>query len=123
MGKSVVALVLSALIFGACGDSGDDKTSAPTTPTVAPGGTPPAMSTVPLDPAASSWTGTVEPAGVSIHMQGSHKLVDGGKTVVFLQSTAVDLAKYVGKRVKVTGTAAPTVEGSATIVTVTAVTP
>jgi hypothetical protein len=47
--------------------------------------------------------------------------VDGGKTVVLLQSSKVDLKAYEGKRVRVKGAAQPTVEGDATIVDVTEV--
>jgi hypothetical protein len=56
-------------------------------------------------------------------MEGTHRLVEGGKTVVLLKSSKVDLSKSEGKRVTVTGNASPTVEGRATIVDVETVSP
>ena len=123
MAKSTVLALCLAFVLSACGDPG--KPSSPAGPSAGPSGPPPAMGAAPSDPApaATSWTGTLEKMGPSIHMEGTHRLVEGGKTVVLLKSSKVDLTKSEGKRVTVTGTSAPTVEGNATIVTVETVTP
>ncbi len=64
------------------------------------------------------WTGRVERMGPSIEMHGTHRLVDGVKTVVILKSAKLDLSKYEGKRVSVRGPSAPTVEGKQILVDV-----
>jgi hypothetical protein len=65
--------------------------------------------------------GTLEEIGVSIHMQGSHKLTEGGRLVALLEGDPAELARWVGKRVTVKGRARPSVEGGQTIVTVSAI--
>jgi len=70
-----------------------------------------------------SYTGKVEPMGMSIFMQGSHQLVDGsGEMIVILQSDGkVDLNKFVGKNVKASGSAEGTVEAGGKILTVSSI--
>ncbi len=70
-----------------------------------------------------SFTGKIEPMGMSIFMQGSHRLVDdGGETIVILQADGdVDLNKFVQKKVKVSGTVESTVEAGGKILNVSAV--
>jgi hypothetical protein len=119
---STASLLFCVLLLGACGKEagyGDPKT--PSSPAASPGAPPPAT-TKPDDAQPARWTGTLEKMGPSIVMQGTHRLVDAGKTVVILQSAKVDLSKYEGKRVSVTGKSAPTVEGNQTIVDVSEVT-
>lgn len=100
-----VGAKVSAL--GLCRDlDGDGKLREPFRPTELEGGYP------------EQWTGKVERMGPSIEMQGTHRLVDGGKTIVILQSAKVDLSKYEGKRVSVKGPSAPTVEGKQILVDV-----
>ena len=70
---------------------------------------------------SSSWTGKVEKLGPSVYMQGSHRLVQADGTVLLLASAKLDLSKYEGKTVTVSGRASPTVEGHQTIVDVEAV--
>jgi hypothetical protein len=141
-----LSLALAALVglsLTACGKDEDKLKPAPQTPYASspsntkpgdtkPGDTKPGSpnpgATNPGDAkpgASSSWTGTLQPAGVGITMQGTHKLVEpnkegGDKTVVLLKTTNahVELAKYEGKKVKVNGMPSPTVEGGQTIVDV-----
>lgn len=67
-----------------------------------------------------SYSGKIEPMGMSIFMQGSHQLVDDkGDMVVILNSgDGVDLNKYSGKKVKVSGIVEDTVEAGGKIMTV-----
>ncbi len=121
MRSSLIAVLAATFVLAACGKDSerppytDDRTpSGSPSPTPAP---PPGETST----AKTQWTGTLEKLGPSIHMQGTHKLSEGGKIVVLLKSTKVDLATFEGKRVSVTGTASPTVEGGQTIVEVDAV--
>ena len=71
-----------------------------------------------------SYTGKIQPMGMSIFMQGTHQLVDdSGDMLVILQTedSAIDLNKFVGKKVTVTGQEASTVETGGSILTVTSV--
>lgn len=71
-----------------------------------------------------SYTGKVEPMGMSIFMQGTHQLVDdSGEMVVILQAEngKIDLNKFVNKKVKVSGNEEPTVEAGGSILTVTSI--
>lgn len=68
-----------------------------------------------------SFTGKVEQMGMSIFMQGSHKLVDDkGETIVILQSSKkeIDLQSFEGQKVTVQGTAEDTVEAGGRILNV-----
>lgn len=71
-----------------------------------------------------NFTGTLEELGMSIFMQGTHKLNDDkGEQIALLQaaSESLDLNAYLGQKVEVSGSAAPAVEGGATFVTVESV--
>jgi hypothetical protein len=71
-----------------------------------------------------SYTGKVQPMGMSIFMQGSHQLVDdSGEMVVILQTEngKIDLNKFVNKMVKVSGSEEPTVEAGGSVLTVTSI--
>ena len=109
---------------------GTEKPPEPATPTTpsrpGPNATPPGPGTdAPAAPSsggeAFEGVGTVEEAGVSIHMQGTHKLVEGGKTVALLEGDKAELARWAGKRATVKGRARPTVDGNQTIVAVTSI--
>ncbi len=102
-------LLIGALALSAC----DRKDSEPAKP-AAPASPAPATPAPPTN--ASTFTGTLEVQGVTTTMQGTHQLREGGKLVCFLGTTSkgIDLQAYVGKRVKVTGVASPTVEPSPT---------
>lgn len=67
-----------------------------------------------------SYTGKIEPMGMSIFMQGSHQLIDdNGDVIVLLNADeGVDLDRFSGKKVKVTGNVEDTVEAGGRIVTV-----
>jgi len=128
----LVLMLLLVLPLAACGDDGPaDKPGAgngsgPSAP--GSGGTPSPSGSgpdAPAQPVAGEYsaTGVVKALGPSIHMQGTHKLVEEGRTVALLQSKAVDLTKFEEKRVTVIGKSEPTVEGKQTIVTVTRVEP
>lgn len=65
-----------------------------------------------------SFTGTVRPAGISIYMEGTHRLELGDGRFILLSSDTVDLNGYVGERAEVTGSIRPTVEEGGTIMRV-----
>ena len=117
MRTSIVTLLLtSAALLAGCDKSSDGKNAPP--PAVPTSSTTPPASGPTAAAAAIEWKGTLEKQGMSITMEGTHKLVSGGKTVVLLKSTRVDLSKFEGKKVAVTGASAPTVEGNQTIIDV-----
>lgn len=64
------------------------------------------------------YEGIVKPLGVSIYMEGSHRLEKDDELVVLLESEEVNLPDFEGKEVKVTGTVRDTVEGGQKIMTV-----
>ena len=68
-----------------------------------------------------SYTGVVEPAGISIYMQGTHRLSLEDGRFILLESDAVDLNGYVDETVSVVGSLRPTVESDAMIMTVDAI--
>lgn len=57
-----------------------------------------------------TYTGIVRPAGISIYIEGSHKMELPGNRFILLESTSVDLNGYVGEMAEVTGSLRPTVE-------------
>ncbi len=65
-----------------------------------------------------SFTGTVRPAGISIYMEGTHRLELGDGRFILLSSETADLNGYVGESVEVTGSIRPTVEEGGTIMRV-----
>lgn len=71
-----------------------------------------------------TFTGIVEELGISIFMQGTHKLLDDqGEQIALLQAAKddLDLSAYLGQKVEVSGASAPAVEGGATFVSVESV--
>ncbi|NOS67418.1 MAG: hypothetical protein HOO67_03590 [Candidatus Peribacteraceae bacterium] len=62
--------------------------------------------------------GVVQKAGVSIYMQGSHRLQMDDGTFLLLESSDLRLDDYVDTRVIVTGTVEPTVESGGMIMNV-----
>ena len=71
-----------------------------------------------------TYTGRVEVLGISIYQQASHKLVlDDDRFILLTPSDQnIDLNRYVGQTVEVTGSVSPTVEGGGTIMSVEMVT-
>ena len=59
-----------------------------------------------------TYTGTVQPAGISIYQQGSHRLVLEDQRFILLESTTseLDLNGYVGEEAEVFGAVRPTIE-------------
>ena len=64
------------------------------------------------------YKGIVRPAGISIYMEGSHKLELEEGRFILLESDDVDLNGYVGERVEAFGSIRPTVEAGAMIMRV-----
>lgn len=68
-----------------------------------------------------SYTGIIRELGVSIYMQGTHKLaLDNGQFLI-LESSTLDLNNYLDRAVRVTGDVRPTVEEGGMIMRVNAV--
>jgi len=65
-----------------------------------------------------TYTGIVEPAGISIYQQGSHRLTLLGGKFILLESDSVDLNGYVGENVTIFGSLRPTVEAGGMIMRV-----
>ncbi len=65
-----------------------------------------------------TYTGIVQPAGISIYMQGSHRLSLLGGKFILLESDAVDLNGYVNEEVQIYGSLRPTVEAGGMIMRV-----
>lgn len=57
-----------------------------------------------------SYTGVINELGVSIYMQGTHKLTLENGQFLILESSTLDLNNYLGRSVRVTGDVQPTVE-------------
>jgi len=64
------------------------------------------------------YSGRIQPAGVSIFMEGTHRLILPDGRFILLQSETVDLNGYVGEEAEVTGAVRPTVEQGGTIMRV-----
>ena len=69
----------------------------------------------------TSYEGVVQRAGISIYQEGTHRLYMDDGSMVLLHSSVLELDDYIDFRVRVTGTAEPTVEAGGTIVTVLSV--
>lgn len=70
-----------------------------------------------------SYTGMLEELGVSVFMQGTHKLTLDDGQIIVLQSTDANLTldSYIGRKVEVRGSVEPTVEAGGTLMRVTEV--
>lgn len=118
MRPSNLTVLLLALALAACGKDPDHSSAKGSESPTAPPAPSALLPTNPEGGYPAQWTGKLEKMGPSIVMQGAHKFVDGAKTVVILRSSKVDLSKYEGKEVSVSGPSAPTVEGNQIIVDV-----
>ncbi|MCB9808502.1 hypothetical protein H6770_04590 [Candidatus Peribacteria bacterium] len=65
-----------------------------------------------------TYIGTLQPAGISIYQQGSHRLVLPGGKFILLESDALDLNGYVNEEVQVFGALRPTIEAGGMIMRV-----
>ena len=65
-----------------------------------------------------SYSGTVKPLGISIYMEGTHRLSLSDGRFILLESDAIDLNGYVAEEVDVLGAIRPTVESDAMIMRV-----
>ena len=117
MNRSSLLVAASFALLAAC---------TPTTPgtsdsSASSAGTAASASSV-VETRNVSYRGTVENQGVSIFMEGTHKLeLDDGRFIL-LQSDVVDLNASVGMKVEVLGAVRPTVEQGGQIMRVERVT-
>ncbi|MBI4129670.1 hypothetical protein HY464_03190, partial [Candidatus Peregrinibacteria bacterium] len=65
-----------------------------------------------------SYRGVVQPLGISLYMQGTHRLALKDDRFVLLEGPAVDLNEYLGEEVEVFGAVRPTVEAGGVIMRV-----
>ncbi|MDA1208544.1 MAG: hypothetical protein O2904_00750 [bacterium] len=65
-----------------------------------------------------SYTGIVRPAGISIYMEGTHRLSLSDGRFLLLESDDVDLNGYVGEKAMLLGAVRPTVESEGLIMRV-----
>lgn len=77
------------------------------------------MSSAPMQETRNvTYQGTLQAAGASIFMEGTHKLQLEDGRFIMLQSTDVDLDEYVGSKVELFGSVRPTVEAGGMIMRV-----
>lgn len=65
-----------------------------------------------------TYSGVIQPSGISIYSEGSHRLVLPEGKFILLESESVDLNGYVGETVNVFGSIRPTVEAGGMIMRV-----
>ncbi len=65
-----------------------------------------------------SYTGIVKPAGISIYMEGTHRLELADGRFILLESNRVDLNGYVNEEIEALGSIRPTSEADAIIMNV-----
>lgn len=70
------------------------------------------------EPEEATLAGVIEPIGITIYQQGTHKITQDDGTIVLLESSAVDLNGYVGEFVEVSGAVRATVEADGQIMLV-----
>lgn len=68
-----------------------------------------------------SYQGRLEEAGVSLYMEGTHRLALGDSQYLLLESESVDLGQYLDEDVRVTGSVRDTVENGGRIMMVKSV--
>ena len=111
MKNTFAALTLSALTLTACGlvevEYGQAKED-----------TPPTEEVKVRETNNVTYTGEVQPAGISVYNQGTHRLVLPGGKFVLLEAEDLDLNGYVGEEVKIFGALRPTVEAGGMIMRV-----
>lgn len=106
--KNLSVLALSTLLFTACSVVEIEQVESEPTNEPAPV----------RETNNVTYTGVVQPAGISVYQQGSHRLVlDGGKFIL-LESDSLDLNGYVAEEVQIYGALRPTVEAGGMIMRV-----
>lgn len=65
-----------------------------------------------------SYRGVVKPAGISIYMEGTHRLSLSDGRFILLESSNIDLNGYVGEEVDAFGAIRPSIEGGAIVMRV-----
>lgn len=65
-----------------------------------------------------TYRGIVQPSGISIYMQGTHRLALSDGRFILLESENIDLNGYVGEEVDISGAIRPTVEAGGQIMRV-----
>ena len=114
-------LCLSALLIAACEPATTDGGDASSSTSQARSAEE-ASSSLPRETANVSYTGTVHPSGISIYMEGTHRLVLDDGRFILLSSENVNLNDYIEAEVEVHGAIRPTVEGNGMIMRVESVT-
>lgn len=72
-----------------------------------------------IAPKAETRTGVIKPIGITIYMQGTHKLEQTDSSeLLLLESTSVDLNGYVNETVQITGLISSTIEANGLIMNV-----
>ncbi len=108
------ALGASLLILTACTSTSGPLGNNSSSPTV---------SSVPMQETKNvTYQGTLQAAGASIFMEGTHKLQLEDGRFIMLESTAADLDTYIGMKVELFGAVRPTTEAGGMIMRVERVT-
>lgn len=120
--KKIYASIVLSILAAGCTSSGtespelaEQKSSTPTLPTVE-------ETSEPRETTNVTYRGIVQEAGISIYMQGSHRLLLPAGRFILLESDTINLGDYVGKEVEVFGSVRPTVEAGGMIMRVTKLT-
>ncbi|MDD5103905.1 MAG: hypothetical protein PHX93_05950 [Candidatus Peribacteraceae bacterium] len=108
----LLPLLVTSLVLASCGGT------SPTVPTDDLSSSSSSSESPIVETHNVSFTGTVRPAGISIYMEGTHRLELGDGRFILLSSETVDLNGYVGEKAEVTGSIRPTVEEGGTIMDV-----
>ena len=103
-------LLLAGCTFGTPGETGGEAQSSAASEVSS-------VSSI-QETANVTYTGTVEPAGISIYQEGTHRLALANGRFILLESTLIDLNGYVGEDVTVFGSLRPTVEAGGMIMRV-----
>jgi hypothetical protein len=114
----ILTIPVCLLLFTACSptEQGADEATLPPHPPSPPVEVQPS-SDIP-ETENVFYRGMVRPAGISIYMEGSHKLSLEDGRFVLLESEDLDLNGYVGEEVEVFGAIRPTVEAGGIIMRV-----
>ena len=115
VGASIAALVLSACVNTVSDSTANVLSSASSSTDTQSEATASETRNV-------SYQGTVRSAGMSIYMQGTHRLELEDGRFVLLESEELDLDRYVDKKVAVLGSVRPTVEEGSFIMRVEQIT-